>query len=239
MTHAFARAALLSSSALLPLGLLSAAAEASERGKYSHELSFTLGSQKIVDNAFEELIADGDEAMRPIGFRAGYGLTKRLSIIGGYQTDLHGTELEIYAPEAEDRAVLTQQLRLHQAQIGVKAQQPIKAWIAPYATLQLSALRGVMRLDDDLNRDDNLNQLTSRGNALGGVGALGIDLRPLKAGPVRLGTHLEVGYGLHSRMVLEAGDDEAQVLDAEGERSTQGELRARGLVVQWGVGLRF
>ena len=239
MIHPFARATLLTLSTLVPLSSLPASAQAGERGKNTHELSYTLGAQHVVEAPFADVLADGSDRMSPMGFRAGYGLSERLSVIGGYQNDLHGTEIGIYTDESDNNAVLVQQLRLHQVQLGLKAQQPIKPWIAPYATLQLSAIRGVMRLDEDLNRDDNLNQLTSQGNAFGGVGALGIDLRPLKTGPVRFGTHLEVGYGLHSRMRLEAGDDEAEVLTADGDRSSQGELRMRGLVVQWGVGLRF
>jgi hypothetical protein len=224
--------------ALLPLlTLLFAAgpAAASERGKFSHEASFTMASQRVLGEPFPDILADDRGAMSPMGFRLGVGISGPISAIGGYQNDLQSTTIDVPDTDVD----IVHQLRLHQVLAGVKVQQPIRPWIAPYATLQLSAVRGVMRLDEDLNRDDNLNQLTSKGNALGGVAAIGIDLRPLQAGPVRLGTHLEVGYGLHSRLQLEAGDEAQPVQNAAGDPALQGELQLRGLAVHWGVGLRF
>lgn len=216
---------------------LAAPAAAAPRADHSHELSFVIGREGVVeDGVFEELVQDG--AVAPMGVRAGYGLAGPWSVVGGWQRSQQAQWLGV--PYGEDGfETVGQAFAVQQITAGVKVQRPVRAWVAPYATLQGSLLLGRYLLDEDLDQDDNLNQLRSRAAAVGGVAALGIDLRPVKVGPVRLGSHLELGYGAHSRLRFEAGPEDDRPLDADGETASLGAVALRGLHVQWGVGLRF
>jgi hypothetical protein len=216
---------------------LAAPAAAAPRADHSHELSFVVGREGVVeDGLFEELLTDGPVA--PVGLRAGYGLAGPWSVVAGWQRAQRAQTIGVPYGD-DDYGSVVQALAVQQITAGVKVQRPVRAWIAPYATLQGSALLGRYLLDENIDQDDNLNQLRSRAAAVGGVAALGVDLRPVKVGPVRLGTHLELGYGAHTRMRFEAGPEDARPLDAAGDTASLGEVALRGLHVQWGVGLRF
>ncbi len=224
-------------SALCLTVALAAPAAAAPRADHSHELSFVIGREALVeDGVFEELIQDG--AVAPLGVRAGYGLAGPWSLVGGWQRSQQAQSLGVPYGD-DDFDLVGQAFDVQQLTAGVKVQRPVRSWIAPYATVQGSLLLGRYLLDEDLDQDDNLNQLRSRAAAVGGVAALGVDLRPVKVGPVRLGSHLELGYGAHSRMRFDAGPEADRPLDADGETASLGAVAVRGLHVQWGVGLRF
>ena len=207
----------------------------------ANELSFVVSREDVVNDATKTDLLGGG-VLAPMGVRLGYGFAGPWSVVGGWQR--HHRAQTLYVPLGADGDELSevevvQGLTVHQLTAGIKAQHALKPWLAPYATAQLSALRGSYLMDENVEVDDNPNQLRGSGMAVGGIAAVGIDLRPVRVKPVRLGTHLEFGYALHSRLSMKAGTEEARPLTAEGEDGSLGAFALRGLHVQWGVGLRF
>ena len=96
------------------------------------------------------------------------------------------------------------------------------------------------RLDDNTSRDDNPNQYRYTGFAAGGMFTGGLDFRFLRVGDhIRLGSHIEAGYGITSRMTLtqDGGTDRA---NEDGDRAAElGKVGFRGFALRWGVGIRF
>ena len=113
--------------------------------------------------------------------------------------------------------------RGHLVGLGVRGGMDLWGWFNPYATVEARGLHAVVRLDDDPYDDDNPNQITTRGTTLGGVAALGLDVRiPTKYGWA-ISHNLELGY--QAMLPLNIGE--------------LGSLAVRGLHVRAGAGVRF
>jgi hypothetical protein len=213
-------------------------AAANRSGPKGHELSLELGSFGAPDPAWD-FLADGDP-VGSYGVRAGYGLSRNVTLVGSWHRSADGAEIEGPASEGEYDTLFRTAFISHQFAVGPKVQWRWKRWLAPYATLQGIGWLGKARLDDDFDDDENVNQYSYTGFAPGGMVTAGVDIKPLKLGKkVRVGSHLEAGYGITSRMTLtqDGGTDRA---NAEGEKAVElGAVGFRGFTLRWGVGVRF
>ncbi len=202
-----------------------------------HEVSLELGTFGAPDAAWD-VLGDG-YPVGSYGGRIGYGLTPNVTLVAGYHHAYDGSGVDGEFG-GDDRELFATSFRSHQITVGPKVRWNLKPWIAPYATVQALGWLGHARLDDDTEADDNPNQYDYTGFAPGGVAAAGVDLKPLKlAKGVRLATHLEMGYGITSRMTLtqDGGSDPA---NTDGDKAAElGKVGFRGFTLRWGVGLRF
>jgi len=202
-----------------------------------HEISLELGTFGAPDEAWD-ILGDG-AAVGSYGGRIGLGLTKNLSIVAGYHHAYDGGQVE--GEIGDDwQELFSTSFRSHQIALGPKLRWNVKPWFAPYATVQALGWIGHARLDDDTEADDNPNQYAYTGFAPGGVGAAGVEFRPVKVTRgLRLATHLEFGYGITGQMTLrqDAGTDAA---NRDGDNAAElGRIGFRGFTMRWGVGVRF
>lgn len=210
---------------------------ANERSVRGHELSLELGTLGAPDSAWRYL---GSSSYIPsYGARVGFGITPAIAVVASWHRGQDGAEIE--GPGATDDDVLFRTaFTSHQIAVGPKLQWRWKPWLAPYATLQGLGVVGRARLDDGFDEDDNPNQYTYRGFAPGGMVTGGVDLKPVRvAKGVRLGTHLEMGYALTSRMTLvqEGGKDPAN--SSNNGDVELGSVGFRGFTMRFGVGVNF
>lgn len=206
-------------STLLTLAALSAPASAG-----TNELAFELGALGSSDRNWD-LFSDGP-LLSSMGLRAGYGVNDWLTVVGTWQTARDGSVLYIESYDANEYldqdALLS--LRTNQLSLGPKFSLDLFSWLHPYATVQGLALLGTVRMDDDAQHDDNLNQYKSSAVTGGGFAALGLDFILLREDrPIRPATYLEMGYGRTANLAF---DD-------------IGTLGFGGFALRWGVGARF
>lgn len=191
------------------------------------ELSVERAALGAQDPAYDSI--DDRDRLSGWGLRAGYPVVPGLSVIGSWSMQRRGAFN--YAPSlsAEDGAYGDEssvQVALlgHTAGLGVKWNPIENPWFSPYVGAQGLLQVGTLKLDDDLSRDDNVNQVTARafapGFAVVGGADVGLGLEGL---PVRPMGHVELGYG------------QLGALDYD----DLGELRLRGLIVRAGVGVQF
>ncbi len=166
------------------------------------------------------VFADEDGLMTSgIGFAQ--DLDKNLSVVASYHFGQAGSEN--YMPEDPGNAEgFVAAFNAHQLTAGVRGDLGGTGFVQPFVSAKATALLGVVRLDDDLDSDENLTQSQAMGIAPGGVLAAGISgLIPVGPGHVRLDT--ELGYA-HS---LSMGIGEI------------GSLQFSGFHMRWGAGIRF
>jgi hypothetical protein len=194
-----------------------------------HELSFEASRIGVAGPSWDVVSADPGYAS--VGLRGVYGFSKNLGLVVGWQRGVDGSDVEVYSAdggleEAEFRAgFIGNALR-----VGPKAQVARWRWVAPYATAQASVSVGRVSFDTDPDRDDNVGQVQDTAWSFGGFAAAGVDLKPVKVTKgLRLGAHLEAGYGLQSAYRFETNDGAADL----------GGFGMRGLVVSGGAGVRF
>lgn len=191
----------------------------------NHELNLELGRLGTQGEAFEVLSHYG--TMGSVGARGGYALGERLTLVADYQHSQLGGSIDSYDEEDGEYmadGLIGFALRAQQIGVGVKYDVELWPWLHPYGTAQALGVVGVLRMDDDTEDDDNVNELRRVGVAPGGVAALGLDLIALRADrPVRPATYLEAGYAYVAPMKL--GD--------------AGDLDFRGFYLRWGLGARF
>jgi hypothetical protein len=182
-----------------------------------HELSFEASRIGVAGPSWDVVSADPGYAS--VGLRGVYGFSKNLGLVVGWQRGVDGSDVEVYSAdggleEAEFRAGF----------IGNALR------VAPYATAQASVSVGRVSFDTDPDRDDNVGQVQDTAWSFGGFAAAGVDLKPVKVTKgLRLGAHLEAGYGLQSAYRFETNDGAADL----------GGFGMRGLVVSGGAGVRF
>lgn len=204
---------------LLPILLQSSPALAG-----GSELSFSWGRLGAPDDNWELL--SYDEQLRSVGVRAGYGLNDHLSVVAGWQWAMDGGAFysqsdydEDYESESFNLALTTNRFS-----VGPKARVEVFPWFVPYATVQASLLVGSLRLDDDLESDDNLNQIRSNALAPGAVGALGLELIARRSDRmIRPALGFEAGYGWMASLNLDP----------------VGDMAFRGFYGSWTLGARF
>ena len=196
-----------------------------------NEISFELGSFGAHDPNWE--LFSNDEQLVTWGFRGGYAITPNLAVIATWQHGAWGGGLDIYGESSyyddddeyyyEDTS-LNLAFTANQFGVGPKYDVELFSWLRPYATAQFIAFLGTVRMDEDEDHDDNINQYKTSGFSPAGMAALGIDFIPVR--PRRTGslaTYLEMGYGYAAPMKL--GD--------------LGQLSFNGFALRWGVGARF
>ncbi len=205
----------------LALLAFSGAAQAAD-----HELSLELGTTANHQQNWYMFNAESQQ-LPSWGLRAGVAVHDRLAIIGGWHHGKKGMRLGFDESWEDDEEAygFASVFYGDSFTLGLKADVPVAVWFRPYATAQGLGLRGMVRLDDDLSEDDNLNQIQQADFSLGGIGALGVDFRvPFKDGAWALASYLELGYGYAAP--LDFGD--------------LGELdELHGVVFRWGAGVRF
>lgn len=163
----------------------------------------------------------GRDGLRGWGLRGGYGLGDHTTIVLGWQHGADGGDLYAGSDEEQD---LRMALYTNRFSLGPKLDIQPLTWLHPYATAQATVLWGALKMDDDLQDDENPNQIRENGLAPGGLAALGLDFIPARVDrTVRPAMSLELGYAL--TVPLELGD--------------LGEIPFRGFYVDWGVGVRF
>jgi hypothetical protein len=160
----------------------------------------------------------------------GYPVVPSITVLGSwsmqrrgatYYTPLVGAEEADYSyDEAESATALLG----HTAGLGVKWNVLENPWVSPYLSGQGLVQVGTLKLDDDLDRDDNINQISARAIAPGFSVVAGADVGlGLEELPVRPMGHVEIGYG------------HLAALDYD----ELGSMRLRGLIVRAGVGVQF
>jgi hypothetical protein len=77
---------------------------------------------------------------------------------------------------------------------GVRGSLDVARWYVPYATVQGVVLHQHLQVDDDLDVDDNLTQVSASGFTGGVAGALGSTIRIRFGGQPHLGLSAELGY---------------------------------------------
>ena len=166
------------------------------------------------------LFADEDGLMTS-GIGVAQDLDKNLSVVASYHFGQAGSENSV--PEDPGSAEgFVAAFTAHQFTAGVRGDLGGTAFVQPFVTAKATALLGVVRLDDDLDSDENLTQTQASGIAPGAVLAGGISgLIPV--GPVQVRLDTELGYARSLSMGIE----------------DIGSLQFSGFHMRWGAGVRF
>jgi hypothetical protein len=178
----------------------------------------------------------GGNPMATIGLSGGVDIAPGLTAIASAQWSLSGSHNEFGnqwwddGPEGQTASPPGSEgyiaaLRVIQVQGGVRSDILQNSWIRPYGAAKVSASLGSLRLDDDPEDKDNVNQIKATGLSIGGIAAVGAAVeRPRKqAGPFAIRGEVEAGYGFGTALKF----DEI------------GELGMNGIHMRMGVGLRF
>jgi hypothetical protein len=171
-----------------------------------------------------------------IGLSGGIDIAPGLTAIGSAQWSLSGShnefgnqwwhdDLEEETGSSPGSEGYIAALRVIQVQGGVRSDILQNSWVRPYGSAKVSASLGSLRLDDDPEDKDNVNQIKATGLSIGGIAAVGAAVeRPRKqAGPFAIRGEVEAGYGLGT--ALKFGE--------------MGELSMSGIHMRMGIGLRF
>lgn len=189
----------------------------------SHEIDVEAGWVGSPDPALS--VYSDSPLLGSVGLRAGYALTERLAVIGGWQRGRVGHEL--YAADStgeDDGGSLRAGLTTDQITLGLKGDVRIAKWLYPYATAQGDLAVLTARFDDDAEVDDNPGQVKGTGVTGGFALAAGVEF-PIGLGDlgIAVAPYTEFGYTWLAPTAL--GDF--------------GELAIRGFSGRAGVGLRF
>ena len=221
------------------LGALSAPAQAGPSTAVTHELNAELDMQMMSDDNWDDIA--WSDSMRTLGFSGGYGLTRNLTLMVGIhhrkyvnQTDAYYWD---YSEEYEyGNTELETSLSATQLSVGPKVSVELKPWLRPYATAQAVAWIGVLGADDDIDKEDNLNQLQWRAMSPGIEAAAGFDIVPIRKDRVHFATHIDFGYA--AAMSLKFTDSNGSI-GSDGAEAPVGTLAMHGFHVNWGVGVHF
>lgn len=184
-----------------------------------NEVSLELGSFASPDPDWELFSESGHLPTQ--GLRLGWALHDRIALVGGWHRGARGMTL---GDEAGSQSDFVAAFCAHTLGVGAKADWPLASWFAPYATAQATGLLGTVRLDDDPEDDDNLNQLSHTAFAPGAMATAGLEFRlPLREDALAAATSFELGYAWFAPLSYDA----------------LGSLAFRGLVLRWGLGARF
>lgn len=189
-----------------------------------HEVSLELGSLHANDASWD--LFSETETFGTYGVRVGYAFHDRMAAIAGYHRGSTGMTVESTSGGWETDEPPTFQSAFYgdEYTLGVKADLPLSINLRPFVTVQALGVRGLIRLDDDTEHDDNLNQITRSAFAPGGMATGGVDLRiPVAQARYYLSSSMEFGYG--KVLDLDFGD--------------MGTLPMGGFAFRWGVGFRM
>ncbi len=196
----------------------------------THEISVEAGWLGTRDPAFD-LFANG-RSLGSIGLRGGFAVHPNVAIIAGWQHSTHGASVDVpgaasYDDEEEDYydygGGFQTALYTDQISVGSKADVKVFKWLHPYVTAQVVGMRGLARLDDDNNDDENLTQVQRAGLTGGFLGAGGLDFIIKVRGTFAIAPYVELGYGWMAPMAFE----------------DLGTLQFSGFAGRTGVGVRF
>lgn len=210
--------------------LLAGAAQAA-----GHELSVESIRIGSPDLAWQQQF-DHRGRLGGLGLRVGYAPLERVQVFGSYQRTRRGVAHEVLN-EGYDWETSEPTLTIpgadqgfvsayygHTAALGVRYDLALTPYFQPYAAAQGLLHVGTIRLDDDLEVEDNPNQLSSRAFAPGVALGLGGDLQLApEEWPVRPNLRLEMGWAYTSS--LDFGD--------------LGELRFGGFYGRLAAGVTF
>jgi len=172
----------------------------------SNELSFEVGWFGATDPAFDTF-ANGN-SLGSLGLRAGYAVHPNVAIIAGWQHATNGATIGV--PDTDDTdteyygagSSFQTALYTDQISVGSKADVKVFKWLHPYVTAQLVGMRGLARLDDDSNDDENLTQVQRAGLTGGFLAAGGLDFLIRVRGNVYIAPYVELGYGWMAPLAL-------------------------------------
>lgn len=201
--------------------MLGGQAEAADADRF--EITLGLGTQGARDDNWS-MFAYGDQ-LPSAGGRLAMMVTPWLATVVDYQLGRYGDELWV-EDNVFDSAGLD--VTLHQLSLGPKVVLPQRGALRPYATAQAQGLMGRLRIVEDWDDAEGTARFTSA--TLGGVAALGVDLRPERLS--WLTSHLEAGYGRSFAMTFrdkDAGPTPADI----------GDLSLNGFYLRLGAGVRF
>ncbi len=226
--------------------LLSLALAAALPTAQAHDLSVDVGTFGANDSNYEYFSESSQ--IGTWGFRGGFGFTKNISLVAGWQTGRVGLDVyasgygdgyeDDYAYGYDDSLLFSTQMTHNRFSLGPKLELPIRPFVSPYVTAQVVGWAATARFDDDPFNEGNLNELTFKAFAPGGIAALGVDLRPIRIRQgMRVATHVEVGYGITGKLRFK--DKNARDAGADNGPVSIGDLRFQGLYASAGVGLHF
>jgi hypothetical protein len=196
------------------------------------EISLDTGSLLASSDAWNVV---GGNPMTTVGISGGWDIAPGLTAVGGVNLSRSGAENHFGNQwwddddEAASKAPGTEgyvaALRVIQLQAGVRSDILQNSWVRPFGVAKMSANVGSIRLDDDPEDKDNINQVKASSLSIGGVAAVGVAVeRPRKkAGPFAVRGELEAGYGIGTSLNF----DEI------------GKLGMSGVHLRMGLGLRF
>ncbi len=166
------------------------------------------------------VFSDADGLMTS-GIAVAQDLDKNLSVVASYHFGQAGSEN--YVPEDPGSAEgFVAAFTAKQITAGVRGDLGGTGFVQPFVSAKATVLYGMVRLDDDLDSNENLTQTQATGIAPGAVLAGGISgLIPV--GPVQIRLDTELGYAYSLSMGI-------------GEI---GSLQFSGFHMRWGAGVRF
>ncbi len=228
MTHLSTSTVLLSG--LLSGALLSSAAHAAPLG---HEVSLELGGLHSPDPAWQGLLS-WHPGIPSQGIRVGYGVQEHVTVVASYHHGAQGGEAWLYDEEnyEEENDDFGLAFYANMINAGPKLHYALRPWLVPYATAQVIVFHSILKIDDNVEDDDNTNQFRYKAVSPGGMITAGLELRPVRLlkGKMRIAHHLEGGYGYVRPL-------EYEVID--GKAPTVGDLDFRGFTIRFGTGVRF
>ncbi|MES2640293.1 MAG: hypothetical protein V4850_12440 [Myxococcota bacterium] len=170
----------------------------------THEVSFELGWLGANDPAWDTFSAA--DSLNSFGLRAGFAVHPNVAVIAGWQHATHGAD--VYS-ESDGDDYNSQQdsfqtaMYTDQITVGSKADVKVFKWLHPYVTAQVVGMRGLARLDDDRNDDENLTQIQRAGLTGGFLAGGGLDFLIPVRDNVSIAPYVEVGYGWLAPMAFQ------------------------------------
>ena len=202
-----------------PLALLAALALPGTALGATREVRLELGSIAAPDPDWN-LFSDADR-LSTQGLGVGWTFHDHLALVAGWRRGAHGMTV---GGESTGQSDLTATFGGHLFSLGAKADWTIAPWFAPFATARAAGLLGIVRLDDEPDDDENLNQITHAAFAPGALATAGAEFRlPFHDGAFAAATSLELGYAWLAPLSYDP----------------LGDLAFRGFTLTWGAGVRF
>jgi len=202
-----------------PLALLAALALPGTALGATREVRLELGSIAAPDPDWN-LFSDADR-LSTQGLGVGWTFHDHLALVAGWRRGAHGMTV---GGESTGQSDFTAAFAAHTLTFGAKADWELAPWFAPFASARAAGLLGRVRLDDDSEDDENLNQLSHTALAPGALATAGVEFRlPFHDAELAATTSLEMGYAWFAPLHLDP----------------LGDLAFRGFTLTWGVGARF
>ena len=172
----------------------------------------------------------GGDALATYGFRYVHDLERwtRLDVTAGLRFSERRVDTTVTSNGGASEQSFETRWFHNTAALGLRLQGDT-AWegFQPYARAQLTVDTGVLRLDEDLDDKDNINQIRTIGVAPGAELVAGVDILTLPSG---------MGYlDVSPVLFLEMGWNRTALMDLD----PIGDMRFGGFVVRTGLGLAF